>query len=40
MENLLSKLEQAINDCLIVPNHWLPESMHDNVRGGRTLSEL
>ena len=37
---LVKELETAIKECLVVPNSWLPEDMHDNVRGGRTLARL
>lgn len=37
---LVKELEAAIKECLVVPNSWLPEDMHDNVRGGRTLARL
>jgi len=37
---LLAELRLAIMDCIEVPNSWLPEEFHDNVRGGRTLARL
>ena len=37
---LFKQLEQAIKECIVVPNAWLPEEHHDNVRGGRTLARL
>jgi hypothetical protein len=37
---LLKRLEKAIKDCIVVPNHLLPEEHHDKVRGGRTLARL
>ena len=37
---LLKKLEQAIKECIVVPNSWLPKECHDKVRGGRTLARL
>jgi hypothetical protein len=37
---LLLKLEKEIKECIVVPNSWLPEEWHDNVRGGRTLARL
>ena len=37
---LLKQFETAIKECLVVPNGWLPEELHDNVRGGRTLARL
>jgi len=37
---LVKELESAIKECLVVPNSWLPEEMHDDVRGGRTLARL
>jgi hypothetical protein len=37
---LLKKYEVAIQECITVPNHLLPEEMHDNVRECRTLKRL
>ena len=37
---LVKAYEQAVKECLVVPNHMLPEDYHDNVRGGRTLARL
>ena len=37
---LVKELETAIKECLVVPNGWLPEELHANVRGGRTLARL
>lgn len=36
----LAKLEKAIMETIVVPNEWLPEELHDDVRGGRTLARL
>lgn len=36
----LAKLEKAIMETIVVPNEWLPEELHDDVRGGRTLERL
>ena len=37
---LFKELEQAIKECIVVPNGWIPETFHDKVRGGRTLTRL
>jgi len=37
---LFAQFDAAIADCIMVPNEWLPEEMHDNARGGRTLARL
>jgi len=37
---LLKKYEVAIQECITIPNHLLPEEMHDNVRECRTLKRL
>ena len=39
-ENWSRKLKEAVKECIVVPNSWLPEEYHDNVRGGRTLARL
>ena len=36
----LAKLQKAIMETIVVPNEWLPEELHDEVRGGRTLERL
>ena len=36
----LAKLQKAIMKTIVVPNEWLPEEIHDEVRGGRTLERL
>lgn len=36
----LAKLQKAIMATIVVPNEWLPEELHDEVRGGRTLERL
>jgi len=40
VEEMLKELEVATQEMIVVPNSWLPESFHDNVRGGRTLARL
>lgn len=40
IENLNRYMEEAFADVIVVPNSWLPEAFHDNVRGGRTLKRL
>jgi len=37
---LVAELREAVREMIVVPNEWLPEEMHDNVRGGRTLARL
>ena len=40
VEEMLKELEVAVMECIVVPNDMLPESFHDDVRGGRTLARL
>lgn len=40
IENLNNYMRQAFAELIVVPNSWLPEDYHDNVRGGRTLARL
>ena len=40
VEEMLKELEVAVKECIVVPNSLLPETHHDNVRGGRTLARL
>ena len=40
VEQMLEELRVATQEMIVVPNSWLPESFHDNVRGGRTLARL
>ena len=40
VEQMLADLDVAISECLIIPNEWLPEEYHDDVRGGRTIARL
>ena len=35
VEQMLADLDVAISECLVIPNEWLPEEYHDDVRGGR-----
>lgn len=37
---LLAKLRAELMECIEVPNGWLPEEFHDDVRGCRTLARL
>jgi len=39
-QRMFHNLSNAIREIIIVPNSWLPEEMHDNTRGGRTLARL
>jgi hypothetical protein len=40
MSDLIKRFEQAVAECIAIPNSWLPEEFHDNVRGGRTIARL
>ena len=40
VEEMLEDLRVATQEMIVVPNSWLPEAFHDNVRGGRTLARL
>tara|TARA_R110002051_G_scaffold40520_1_gene84380 strand:+ start:808 stop:1212 length:405 start_codon:yes stop_codon:yes gene_type:complete len=40
VEEMLKELEVATQEMIVVPNSWLPETFHDNIRGGRTLARL
>ena len=40
VEEMLKELEVAVMECIVVPNDMLPESFHEDVRGGRTLARL
>ena len=40
IDDLMADFSQAIRECIEVPNSWLPEEFHDNMRGGRTLARL
>ena len=40
VEQMLADLDVAISECLVIPNEWLPEEYHDDVRGGRTIARL
>ena len=40
VEEMLKELEVAVLECIVVPNDMLPESFHDDVRGGRSLARL
>jgi len=40
VEQMLAELETAVNECIVVPNEWLPEELHDQIRGGRTIARL
>lgn len=37
---ILKDLEKAVAETIVIPNSWLPEDLHDNVRGGRTIERL
>ena len=39
-QKLIDSCNEAIRECIIIPNEWLPEDYHDQVRGGRTLARL
>jgi len=40
IDDLMADFSQSIRECIEVPNSWLPEEFHDNVRGCRTLARL
>ena len=40
VEQMLAELDVAVKECFIVPNEWLPEEWHDDIRGGRTFAQL
>ncbi len=40
LEIELAALEDAIAQCVEIPNSWLPKELHDNTRGGRTIARL
>jgi hypothetical protein len=40
IENLTDYMENLLADEIVVPNSMLPESYHDNTRGGRTLAKV
>lgn len=40
IENLNAYMQQQFAELIEVPNSWLPEKYHDNVRGGRTIARL
>jgi len=39
-QQLLAELEAAVNECIVIPNEWLPEELHDKTRGGRTIARI
>ena len=40
IENLNAYMQQQFAELIEVPNSWLPEKYHDNVRGCRTIARL
>ncbi len=40
VEQMLAELETAVNECIVIPNEWLPEELHDQIRGGRTIARI
>ena len=40
IENLNAYMQQQFAELIEVPNSWLPEKYHDNIRGGRTIARL
>ena len=40
VEQMLAELDVAVNECIVIPNEWLPTEYHDQIRGGRTISRL
>jgi len=39
-DQLIANFKKAVEDCIEIPNSWLPEDLHDNVRGCRTITRL
>jgi hypothetical protein len=39
-EQLIENFKKAVEDCIEIPNSWLPEAYHDKVRGGRTITRM
>lgn len=39
-KKLIAALRKSVQEMIVIPNSWLPEEFHDNVRGGRTLARL
>ena len=40
VEQMLAELDVAVNECIVIPNEWLPTEYHDQTRGGRTIARL
>jgi len=40
VEQMLAELEVVVNECIVIPNEWLPEEYHDKTRGGRTIARI
>jgi hypothetical protein len=40
VEQMLAELEVAVEECIIIPNEWLPTEYQDQIRGGRTIARL
>ena len=40
VEKEFAKLDKIIQETIVIPNGWLPDHLHDNVRGGRTAARL
>jgi len=40
LEIELQALENAVAECVEIPNEWLPKEFQDNVRGGRSINRL
>lgn len=40
VEQMLAELEVAVEECIVIPNEWLPTEYHDQIRGGRTITRL
>ncbi len=39
-DQLIKDAFAVANDCIVIPNSWLPEDLHDKKRGGRTITRL
>jgi hypothetical protein len=37
---MFDELAKLVRESIVVPNHLLPEDLHDSTRGGRTLERL
>ena len=40
VEQMLAELEVVVEECIVIPNEWLPKEHQDQIRGGRTIARL